>query len=216
MEPKSWEKAWKDKYTRELWSIPDPEVVGLLEMLKNENVKKVLDIGFGLGRHVVLFSKEGFDTYGIEPTQSGFDYCKKWLEVEGLDTDIRIGNMKELPYENGFFDFVIAWNVIYHGTFTQLKRALSEIKRVTREKGLVYITLNSMRNEYYGKGKEVEPNTFLNPEKVDGNQLHHYSDEDEVKALFKEWDILYIKESEQSYAGKIYQDTYHWMILTRA
>ncbi len=126
-----------------------------------------------------------------------------------------LGDMFELSYENDFFDFVIAWNVIYHGTFTQLKRALSEIKRVTREKGLVYITLNSMRNEYYGKGKEVEPNTFLNPDKVDGNQLHHYSDEDEVKALFEDWDILHIKESEQSFAGEIYQDSYHWMILTK-
>ena len=48
LEPKTWEKAWKDKYTRELWSIPDPEVKGLLETLKNENVKKVLDVGFGL------------------------------------------------------------------------------------------------------------------------------------------------------------------------
>ena len=216
MELKTWEKAWNDKYTQELWSIPDHEVKGLLETLKNENVKKVLDVGFGLGRHIILFSKEGFDTYGIEPTQSGFDHCKEWLEVEGLDADIRIGDMAELPYENDFFDFVIAWNVIYHGTFMKLKKALAEIKRVTKEKGLVYVTLVSIRNEYYGKGKEVEPNTFLNPEKFDGDLLHHYSDEDEVRVLFRGWDVLYIKEAEQSYAGKIYQDTYHWMILTRA
>ncbi len=59
--------------------------------MKSENVKKVLDIGFGLGRHLVFFAKEGFDTYGIEITQSGFDHCKEWLEVEGLDADICIG-----------------------------------------------------------------------------------------------------------------------------
>jgi tellurite methyltransferase len=116
VKPKTWEAAWQERHSHELWSVPDPKVVALLETLRGESAETVLDLGFGLGRHVILFAGEGFDTYGIEPTRSWFAYCEEWLEAEGLRADIRIGEMTELPYENGFFDFVLSWNVIYHGT----------------------------------------------------------------------------------------------------
>jgi SAM-dependent methyltransferase len=212
---KTWEATWRERRSHELWSVPDAEVVALIETLRGEGVRRALDLGFGLGRHVILLAGEGFDTYGIEPTMSGFAYCEGWLEAEGLHADIRIGDMKELPYEDGFFDFVLSWNVIYHGTFLQLKRALEEISRVTRRYGLVYLTLNSTRNKHYGHGAEIEPNTFLNPMKADGDLPHHYSDEDEVRALFEDWDVLYRKEQEESLAGLLDPGSYHWMILAR-
>jgi SAM-dependent methyltransferase len=213
VKPKTWEAAWRERHSHELWSVPDTEVVALLETLRGE--ERVLDLGFGLGRHVILFAGEGFDTYGIEPTRSGFAYCEEWLEAEGLRADIRIGDMTELPYGDGFFDFVLSWNVIYIGTLRQLRRALEEIRRVTRRGGLVYLTLNSTRNKHYGRGTEIEPGTFLDPMKADGDFPHHYSDEDEVKALFEDWDVMRMEEQEESLAGMIDPDSYHWMILAR-
>lgn len=151
--------------------------------------------------------------YVIEPSTSGFEYCTKWLEKENLKADIRVGNMAAFPYENSFFDFVIAYNVVYHGTFQQMKKALDEISRVLRQDGLAYITLYSFRNRNYGLGTEIEPNTFLNPKKWDGHLPHHFSDEQEVRSLFENWKIISLKDCEQTLAGKIYKDTYHWLIF---
>ena len=213
MNSKNYEVIWREKLAQEKWTTPDPDILTLLETLRQENVKRILDVGFGLGRHLVLFAKEGFDTYGIELSKSGFEYCVKWLEVEGLKADIQIGNMTTLLYENDFFDFAIAYNVIYHGTFIQMKKALEEIHKVLRHGGLAYITLYSVRNLNYGLGTEIEPNTFLNPKKQDGDLPHHFSDEKEVRSLFESWKMVSIKETEQTLSGKIYKDTYHWMIL---
>lgn len=215
MKSKTWEAAWRERDSHELWSVPDVEVLALLETLRGEGVERVLDLGFGLGRHIILFAREGFETYGIEPTRSGFAYCNKWLKGEGLRADIRIGEMTELPYGDGFFDFVLSWNVIYHGTLRQLRRALEEIRRVTRRGGLVYLTLNSTRNKHYGQGSEIEPGTFLNPMKADGDLPHHYSDEEEAEALFEDWDVLRMEEREESFAGALDPGSYHWMILAR-
>jgi len=74
MKPKNYEVIWREKQAQEIWAIPDPDIVALLERLRKENVKRILDVGFGLGRHLVLFAKEGFDTYGIELSKSGFEY----------------------------------------------------------------------------------------------------------------------------------------------
>lgn len=215
MKSKTWEAAWRERHSHELWSVPDTEVVALLETLRGEGVEKVLDLGFGLGRHVILFAREGFDTHGIEPTSSGFAYCEEWLKAEGLHADIRTGEMTELPYGDGFFDFVLSWNVIYHGTLSRLRKALEEIRRVARKGGLVYLTMNSTRNKHYGQGTEIEPDTFLNPMKMDGDLPHHYSDEGEVKALLEDWEVVRIEEREESLAGIIDPGSYHWMILAR-
>ncbi len=215
MKSKTWEAAWRERHSHELWSVPDTEVAALLETLRGEGVEKVLDLGFGLGRHVILFAREGFDTHGIEPTSSGFAYCEEWLEAEGLHADIRTGEMTELPYGDGFFDFVLSWNVIYHGTLSRLRKALEEIRRVARKGGLVYLTMNSTRNKHYGQGTEIEPDTFLNPMKMDGDLPHHYSDEGEVKALLEDWEVVRIEEREESLAGIIDPGSYHWMILAR-
>lgn len=215
MKSKTWEAAWRERHSHELWSVPDTEVAALLETLRGEGVERVLDLGFGLGRHVILFAREGFDTHGIEPTSSGFAYCEEWLKAEGLHADIRTGEMTELPYGDGFFDFVLSWNVIYHGTLSRLRKALEEIRRVARKGGLVYLTMNSTRNKHYGQGTEIEPDTFLNPMKMDGDLPHHYSDEGEVKALLEDWEVVRIEEREESLAGIIDPGSYHWMILAR-
>ena len=213
MDSKTWETAWKEKESHSWWSVPDIEVEALIESLMKKGMKRVLDLGFGIGRHVILFSRKGFETYGIEPTHTGFSYCKEWLETEGLKANIRIGEMTELPYEDGFFDFVLSWNVVYHGTIDDLIRAMAEIYRVTAQGGMAYITLNSTKNKYYGQGTEIETNTFLNPMKTDGDLPHHYSDKNEVLALFEKWEIIQLKEQEEVFAGVTDPNSYHWMIL---
>jgi hypothetical protein len=70
-----------------------------------------------------------------------------------------------------------------------------------------------MKNLNYRLGTEIEPNTFLNPKKQDGDLPHHFSDKKEVRSLFESWKIVSITETEQTLSGKIYKDTYHWMIL---
>jgi len=215
MKPRTWETNWRERHSRELWTAPDSEVVELVRMLRSEDVRRVLDLGFGLGRHLIFFAREGFETYGIEPTTSGYAYCRDWLKAEGLRADIRIGDMSGLPYGDEFFDFVLSWNVIYHGTLAQLRRALEEIRRVTRRRGLVYLTLNSTRNKDCGHGTEVEPNTFMNPLKTDGDLPHHYSDGEEVKGLLEDWDMMRVEEREESFADTLHPDTYHWMVLVR-
>ena len=215
MKPRTWEAAWSEEKSRDLWSAPDDGVLALLETLRAEGVERVLDLGFGLGRHVVLFAREGFETHGVEPTRSGFAYCRDWLRGEGLRANIRRGEMAELPYGDGFFDFVLSWNVIYHSTLRQLRRALEEIRRVTRRGGLIYLTLNSTRNKHCGLGREIEPGTFMNPEKADGDLPHHYSDREEAESLFEEWEVLRLEEREQSLAGRLDPGSYHWLILAR-
>jgi len=215
MPSRKWDSLWQNNEWLLLYSKPDRDVFHLVPQLRRENVTKILDLGFGLGRHVILLAREGFEVHGIEETKNGVEYCRQWLESEDLQALIRQGDMASIPYPDRFFDFALSWNVIYHGTLKKMKTVLKEIWRVTCDNALLYLTLNSTRNEYYGKGVEVEPNTFDNPEKVDGEHLHHYSDEKEVRELLGDWQIISLKEEEEIFSGKRFPNSWHWMIFAR-
>ena len=49
--------------------------------------------------------------------------------------------MTELPFADATFDHVLAWNVIYHGDETILRRTLHEVRRVLRGDTVQYIDL---------------------------------------------------------------------------
>ena len=123
--------------------------------------------------------------------------------------------MQALPYADGFFDFVLSWNVIYHTTRQGMIEVLGEIERVLRADGLLYLTLNSTRNQHCGGGTEVEPYTFDNPDKVDGQHLHHYSDAEDVRDLLARFHIESMQESEQGPTGQVNAGSWHWTILAR-
>lgn len=212
---RDFETLWQQNGAQNPWRVPDNVVRGLIPRLRKERVSRVLDLGFGLGRHVVLFAREGFETFGIEPTASGFQHCTQWLQFEGLEADIRQGNMSQLPFRDGEFHFILSFNVIYHGTLADIQSALNEIQRVLRKTGLLFLTLNSTRNEWCGKGRELEHNTFVDPEKDDGDHKHHYSDCEEVQQLLAGWKIERMHEAEQTLAGKRFPGSWHWAILAR-
>jgi len=206
----SWNDLWSDGKSREYWTKPDPTVAQLVPKLKQERVDTVLDIGCGIGRHVVLLAAERFKTYAIDSSLEAAKQCRNWLIQSQLSATVGIGEVQALPYLAESCDFVLCWNVIYHSTRRGMTEALCEIERVLRPEGLLCLTLNSTRNRHCGLGTEVEPDTFDNPDKIDGQHLHHYSDEEDVRALLSTFRIESLDEAEQRYAGKLISDSWHW------
>ena len=215
MDSKSWNELWQDDTSLLLWSEPDTDVVDLLPRLQEEKVVRILDLGCGIGRHVVFFAKSGFEVCGIDAATAGIEHCRSWLEAEGLTAELGYSDIKGIGATDEVFDFVVSWNVIYHGTLAELKTALAEIHRVLRPGGLLYLTLNSTLNKHCGVGTEVEPMTFDNPKKWDGEHLHHFSDSTEVRSLFSNWTIESMKENEEIVSGRHFAESWHWMVLVR-
>lgn len=213
--PRSWENLWGESESRSRWSIPDEGVVALIPRLKDENAVRVLDLGCGIGRHVILLAENGFETYGIDSSRAGIDECTGRLEAENLRAQVTHGEMNSLPYDDAFFDFVLCWNVIYHGMRKDMISALGEIDRVLRVGGLLYMTLISTKSSWYGKGKKIEPGTYDIPGKEDGQHLHHFSDVPDTRSLLSGWDLETMEDTEQTFLGKLHPGSYHWNILAK-
>lgn len=132
--------------------VKDPDVKlrfsKTLELLKFEKISRMLDVACGNGFLLSLFpnSIEKFGIDNIEQGKTVFSYIKH---------DVGQG----LPYENDFFDVVMAEEIIEHLFDTDF--FLEECKRVLRGEGILILTTPNLC--YYKNVRQI----------LRGNQFWH-------------------------------------------
>ena len=180
------------------------DIPKILTLCKKHNAKKILDLGCGSGRHVVYFAKRGFDVYGIDIAKEGIKITKDWLGKEKLQANLKIGSIyKKLPYQDNFFDAVISTNTIHHAKIRNIRKAIREIERILKSKGLIFITVRKRKFrkfypklsiiEKYGKQKTnymvIEPRTYIPTEGGEKGLIHYLFNKKLLKKEFKNFKI---------------------------
>ncbi|NCN39080.1 MAG: hypothetical protein COY38_01665 [Candidatus Aenigmarchaeota archaeon CG_4_10_14_0_8_um_filter_37_24] len=134
-----WEKIFKEQ--GDVFEKPHEYLKFFLKKLKKKNYKRVLDLGCGAGRHLIYLSSSGFDTYGIDLSETGIKICNKKLKEKNLKTNLKLGNIYErLPYPDNFFDAIISVQVLYHSRIKKIRKLIREIERILKPRGLIFIT----------------------------------------------------------------------------
>ena len=85
-----------------------------LNLYKNFKGKKILDLGFGDGRNMILFNNCGLEIHGVEITQDICDDVSKRMDKFGIKADLRVGRNNSIPYEDNYFDYVVASASMYY------------------------------------------------------------------------------------------------------
>lgn len=97
----------------------------------------VLDVGCGDAGVPIAFAEAGARAAGIEPHQPSVHRGRVRAEEHGVEVHLRQGLAEELPYADASFDLVILDNVLEH--VRDQARTLTEIRRVLRPQGLLYM-----------------------------------------------------------------------------
>jgi len=135
---------WEDLYKqgKSNLSYPNSFLVSLSHHLLNPaKQRRVLDYGFGTGANLIFMARRGFEVYGAEVSKSAVEIVKVKLSGENLHADLRIIPDNRIPYDDDFFDVVIAWQVLYYNTWETLHQAVQEINRVLRSGGIFIGTM---------------------------------------------------------------------------
>ena len=200
-----WEEIWKGAQAEQLWSVPDLRVQELAATWKHTGtIRRVLDLGCGIGRHVHLLASQGFEVSGLDHSETGLETCRRSIAAAGLTADLRLGDMAAIPFPDGHFDAVIAFNSIYHALADQVEAGIDLVRRKLRANGLCFATLPSRDNRLYGKGDPIEPHTFsalgvygeLLGSDGERGVTHHFSSEQELRHFFRAFHIESLEHEE--------------------
>ena len=92
---------------------------------------RILDVGCGTGANLLMLSKYG-DAEGVDVSEDALEFCRE----RGLEK-VKLGAAEELPYEDGTFDLVTAFDVVEH--IDDDLAGLREMRRVLRPGGRVLL-----------------------------------------------------------------------------
>lgn len=105
---------------------------------------RMLDLGCGMGRNLVFGESMGVAMFGIELSQVAVDKARAWLKKSGVkNPEERVfqGDVRELPFPNGFFDHALSDSALDSMPFTVAQEAVRKTALALKPNGLFYLNL---------------------------------------------------------------------------
>ena len=181
-------KDWNSLYAERgvVQEEPSATVVEAARLFMAEGGSRILDLGCGTGRHSLYLLTKGFEVYGCDLSLDALRIVTGVLP----EAHFKRCDMAALPYRGESFDGVLSHAVVQHGTIATIKRVILEVYRVLRRGGVLFLTVPSTEHPEYLTGEEIEPNTKMNIDAIDGDMPHHYFTEAEMRDLFADYEIV--------------------------
>jgi SAM-dependent methyltransferase len=158
-----------------------------------QGVRAILDLGCGDGGDLVFFARQGFAVAGLDYAPTALQLAREWLAGEGLEGDLRCGDMHELPWSGDSFDAAISVKVINHNTMAGVEDTIAEVTRVLRPGGYFFATVarHPPPEKWFEREPvELEPRTYVPARGHDKGVPHHFFTEDEVRGLLPHFELL--------------------------
>ena len=108
-------------------------------MLGNVSNKKVLDVGCGWGLYAITLAKMGAVVYGQDINEDYITKAKQLIASIELEGTFKVGNAKELLFEDNFFDAVFSGDFFEHKTLEDKKAVIKEVYKVLKPGGIFVI-----------------------------------------------------------------------------
>ncbi len=136
-----------------------------------------LDIGCGIGRHLVLGYEMGFDVHGIDLSNTAVELARDWLDRVGdqdAERRVRQGDVRSLPWEQDMFLVAVSHGVFDSMPFDIAQDGIADLARVMKPDGLFYCDLvaGEAREEIVATAHEE-------------NTIQSYFDESKIEMLFE-------------------------------
>ncbi len=176
------------------------------EYFKQQHVRAILDLGCGVGRNLIPLVQMGFEVSGIDYANEAVKDTKMTIQKAGLSAGIVVGDMhKTLPYRDNSFDALISVQVIQHGYEPDVKHTISEIHRVVKPDGHIFITVSGrisngkIRPFLVKTAEQVDPHTFIPVQGNEKGQVHFIYTKDLIMKHFTKFEIEKLWKDSRDY-----------------
>jgi ubiquinone/menaquinone biosynthesis C-methylase UbiE len=188
-------------------------LTGLRAQLRAETQNRLLDIGTGGGRHMVLAAELGFSVLGIDISLTGLTHARERMQQTDLIGSVALASMTSLPFADKSFHAVVSYGSFYYASANEMREAIAEMRRVLVPGGKSFVVLRSTDDYRYGKGCNVGPNTFKF-DIADTNELgtiQHFVTAQDIPEYFVRFSKLNFEKAEWTTCDRTRLNS-DWMI----
>jgi SAM-dependent methyltransferase len=159
-------------------------------------INSILIPGAGYGRNAKLFVDSGFKVIGIEISERAIEIARE----NGVNIKYFNGSILDMPFDSEKYDSIFCFNILHLFLKEERKVVIRKFRNQLKENGYGFIVVMSELEESFGKGEEIEPNTY-EPRK--GKPVHYFTDSD-LREHFKGFQIVEagIIEEPESHGGE--------------
>ena len=166
------------------WLQPAIEAPYLALRWKEQGFNQFLDNGCGPGRHAIFFASQGFWVTALDQSEQALEYLGGWAKETGAAAELVQGDLFHMPFASDCFDCIMDYNASYHTDTAGYLQAISQLRRVLRPGGEVYLTLLSQNDPGFLSAppeSHADRCTLLH----EGGTPHFYGCQEDFPELFR-------------------------------
>lgn len=187
-------KTWDEIYAKDaafFGDEPSNFAVSSYDIIKKNNLKRVLELGCGQGRDCLFFASKGLGVTALDYSNVAVKDLLEKSKQKNIPVDARIyDGKKPLPFDDEVFD------VVYSHMFFSMKLDMNElqfvfqeVRRVLKNDGFHFFSVRNHNDKFYGKGTRMDDEIY----DINGFQIRFFTKQ-EIEDLSKDFAILGIKE----------------------
>ena len=190
-----WEKNFLSK--PEMFGLePSQAAINTLKTFKKENIKKIVELGAGLGRDTIFFAKNSMNIEALDYSATAIKIINKKVLEHKLSNfvstkmfDVR----KKLPFKDDSIEACFSHMLYCMAlTTTELKYLNSEICRILKPGGMNIYTVRHTGDGDYKNGKHIGEDLYKN-----GGFIVHFFSEEKVRKITDGFNVVGIEKFEE-------------------
>lgn len=130
----------KSNVIQRFWHKSKLSLLGKIGSFSAEDI--VLDAGCGSGNAVFYLAKKVKSLMGLDNNKEAINFAKNQVrKLKLTNATFKLADLRRIPFKEKYFTKAILFEVVEHFTEKDYKRIISEIYRVLKTGGFLYITV---------------------------------------------------------------------------
>lgn len=196
-----WDTSWANVNTNRIMEYVnslDMKQDELIHIMRQNNVHTVCDAGCGCGIYILKLVLNGFEVSGFDVSSYAVEIARKLLNKASAKADLKTASIISTEYKDNQFDCVISRDVLDHISKKDAIQAVEELCRITKENGMILLTLDYPDDEYLTEPHDINiDNDYIYTKgKWEGMIFHSYN-KDSVNEIIPsdiKYDIIELQD----------------------
>lgn len=205
-----WEQEWQSQTIEEYQSYLKGHLCAkpwFLSVFQENDVVRVCDAACGFGAYSAMLAANGYRVSAFDSSKTSVLITKQLLNRNNLIfDDVVLSDICKINFSDQAFDAVVAHAVIDHLDTASATTALSELHRITKPGGLIYVSFDPLEPDDLTEPHDVLPDgSFLYTTGVREELLFCHYTADRIRELSGDYHILEWRINRRGEREVIYQ-----------